>query len=96
MQVSFELSMPNNNSWNGKWTGDGECYCVVRTLKEPPKLGRYSYNFGDGWRAAIDVREVTSSAAKSLKKKSKGFCGYEWMIDSIIRHGDIRTENQAA
>lgn len=48
MQVSFELSMPNNNSWNGKWTGDGECYCVIRTMKEPPKLGRYSYNFGDG------------------------------------------------
>ena len=24
------------------------------------------------------------------KKKSDGFCGYDWMIESIIKYGEIR------
>jgi len=89
MLVIFTLSMLNNNSWDGKWSGENRLYYIIKDLVKPPKLGVYSYNFGDGWRAAITVREVTSTAADSLRKQSEGFCGYEWMVDSIIKDGDI-------
>ena len=82
--------MPGNNSWNGKWSGQENCYAIVRKFgKKQPKLGYYTYNFGDGWRAGVTVREITAPAAKTLRKQSKGFCGYEWMVESIIRDGDI-------
>lgn len=94
--LCFQLSMPNNNSWNGKWTGDSVFYARTRTFSKKANAqqildkGYFSYNFGDGWRTAIDVTKVTSAQAKKINKNTKGFCGYEWMIDSIIQHGDIR------
>ena len=93
MLISFELSMPGNRSWNGKWSGEGNCYAMVKTFNKgkEPKLGYYTYNFGDGWMAAVTVREITGPAAKMLRKKSRGFCGYDWMVDSILSHGEIRT-----
>jgi hypothetical protein len=27
-----------------------------------------------------------------LRMLSKGFCGYDWMVKSIVWHGDIRHE----
>lgn len=97
--LSFELSMPGNNSWNGKWTGDDKLYAVVHKFREMPEVdgkqlagGRFSYSFGDGWVAAITVREVTSSAAAKIRKDSLGFCGYEWMIVSILKYGKILAE----
>lgn len=92
--LCFELSMPSNNSWNGTWSGNGTLYCIVKGFsnksKITPKLGSYFYEFGDGWTACINVREVTSSAAEKLKKESCGFCGYDWMVNSIICYGDIK------
>lgn len=96
--ICFMLSMPSNNSWNGKWTGDDVFYARTRivTNKEKAKEilndGSFSYNFGDGWRARVDVKRVTSAERKKIDKNTKGFCGYEWMIDSIIQHGDIYAE----
>lgn len=96
MFLSFELSMPSNNSWNGKWTGDDKLYAIVRKFRKPPEVdgkqlagGQFTYSFGDGWVACVTVREVTPAAAKKLRKDSQGFCGYGWMIDSILRHGKI-------
>lgn len=95
MIVSFELSMPGRNSWNGKWSGEANYYAIFKSFRVTPKkplpfkLGSYGYNFGDGWHANVAVREVTSSAARSLRKQSRGFCGYDWMVESIIRDGDI-------
>lgn len=92
MLVLFELSMPGNNAWNGRWSGEGKCYAVVRSFRSgAPKFGYYDYNFGDGWRAGVTVREITSPAAKKLRKQSIGFCGYDWMIDDICKHGRILT-----
>lgn len=88
-RLIFELSMPSNNSWNGKWSGEGNQYTVARTLPEARAVGlrpRYTYNFGDGWIAAVSVRE-----AKPREKASGKFCGYEWMIDSILSRGVITT-----
>lgn len=92
MNIAFTLTMPGRNTWNGRWSGDEDLFVVIKNFRKPPtafKLGYYSYNFGDGWQAAINVQEVTSPAARKMRKQSKGFCGYEWMIDSIIRDGQI-------
>jgi hypothetical protein len=100
MYVSFELSMPGNNSWNGKWTGEGKLYARVFNVgtrkdareKYEKLIGHHSYSFGDGWRASITVRECTSTAARKLKKDSVGFCGYDWMIASLRQWGKILAE----
>ena len=96
MLLSFKLSMPNNNSWDGKWSGEDNSYVRVRSIREQgvagPILqkGYFHYNFGDGWAAGVTVKEVTAAEAKKLRNNSNGFCGYEWMIDSIFAHGEIR------
>ena len=97
MLIVFELSMPNVGSWNGKWTGEKDYHARVRRFcgNDLPKAREilakksYDYNFGDGWRAEVDVMQVDSKEAARIRKKSVGFCGYDWMIDSIIHKGDI-------
>ena len=29
--IVFKLSMPNNNSWNSRWSGDGDVH-IITTL----------------------------------------------------------------
>lgn len=100
MILVFTLSMPGCSSWNGKWSGEGEKYVIVKTFlskqsieqgKQILKKGYFDYSFGDGWRAGIDVDQVTSQQAAKLRKQSDGFCGYDWMVNSIIEHNEIRT-----
>lgn len=52
------------------------------------------YNFGDGWGANILGEVIDRSEATKRRKNSKGFSGYEWMVQSIIFYGAILTENQ--
>lgn len=89
----FTLTMPGIGSWNGKWTGEGLLHCSIRSLKRKKELeldGKdFLYRWDDGWIAKINVKKVYSVEAKKLKKQSKGFLGYEWMIDSIIEHNKI-------
>lgn len=84
----FELSMPSNNSWNGRWSGEGSKYTIAKTVTEKKAKelkGYYSYNFRDGWVAGVTVRK-----AKPREKVTGKFCGYEWMVNSIIWHNEIR------
>lgn len=89
MLIAFELTMPGRNSWDGKWSGEDRCYVIVKGLRKPPELRSYGYNFGDGWYARVAVFEVSPTTARKLRKQSNGFCGYDWMVDSIIRDGAI-------
>ncbi len=78
----------------GKWTGGGKPYVRVRRYPSDhaDKIlarGSYYYNFGDGWGASVAVEQVDSKEAAKLRRRSAGFCGYDWMIDSIERHGRI-------
>lgn len=89
-RVIFELSMPSNNAWNGKWSGEGNTYTVARTLdhgKFNELKPRYTYSFGDGWVAAVRVRE-----ALPREKATNRFCGYEWMIDRILKRNAITAD----
>jgi len=95
----FTLSMPNNNSWNGKWSGSEQKYVVARTLVEGD-LSKikddscYRYSFGDGWCAGISVQVVDGAKEKNkLIKGSTGFCGYDWMVNSIMKHNKIICED---
>lgn len=88
----FRLSMPNVGSYNGKWSGEKDLYArVLKFYKKDkvPECKSYSYPFGDGWVARIDVTEVDSKEAKRIQKVSQGFLGYDWMINSIIEHDKI-------
>jgi hypothetical protein len=103
--LSFELTMPNVGSWNGKWSGADKKYYIIKTISDKyfnktliPLLGEQNhywyYNFGDGWGAGVQMQIITSSEAKVRRKNSKGFSGYDWMVDSIMRFGEILTESQ--
>ena len=95
----FELSMPRVNSWNGKWSsGIDRRYLICRSFTnrdaEGVEAGRYTYDFGDGWVAMVEVTEIKASQKAGLIKQSVGFCGYGWMVDSIIRYGEILNAEQ--
>jgi hypothetical protein len=99
MLVCFELSMPGINSWNGKWSGEGRLYARVESFrskkaiaraKEMVSTGYYHYDFGDGWRAGVTVREVDTKEARKIRAKTQGFYGYDWMVDSIKRDDVIK------
>ena len=89
MIAVFELSMPSVGSWNGKWTAADDYHSIVRWVKPMPENDYYRHNFGDGWSAGISVKQVDSKEATKIRRKSKGFCGYEWMVQSILDNGKI-------
>jgi len=92
--------MPNNNAWNGRWSGENTLYARVINFGRSQKAEKqaksildtkyYYYNFGDGWGAGISVEEIDSKKARQIRSKSAGFCGYDWMIQSIKSHGEIK------
>ena len=92
MLVSFVLTMPGIGSWNGKWTGSGNLYAKVRDIPKEAKeiVGKdFRYRWDDGWEACVSVNRVYAKEAARIRKQSMGFKGYDWMIDSIIKNGEI-------
>ena len=97
MFLSFELTMPNVGSWDGKWAGSKKPYFEFRKIDK--KIGiqfmegqeskNFYYNFGDGWRAKVKVKKILSQEKNKLERISAGFCNYDWMIDSILKNGKI-------
>jgi hypothetical protein len=86
--------MPNSPSWNGRWSGEENLYAKVVSFKTKAQkeyaakiIGSFYYRWNDGWGACITVSKVDSTEARRIRKKSQGFCGYDWMIDNIISHG---------
>lgn len=107
MKVSFELTMPNNNAWNGKWTGASKKYYytysartseqkkAVNDLLASKSTANFYYNFGDGWGANVQMEIVDDKESRRRTKISAGFCGYNWMIWSILKHGKILAHEPA-
>lgn len=101
--ISFELTMPNVGSWNGKWTGADKKYFIIKKIsdryfnkeehfKDLREKGSDSwyYNFGDGWGANVHAEIIDGYEARKRRKQSKGFAGYDWMVESIIMNGEIK------
>ena len=92
VHVAFILTMPGVGSWNGKWSGEGDLYAIVRSFREDyaeKLVGSYSYRWNDGWAAMVEAKLVAGKECRAIRKQSRGFCGYGWMIESIISHGRI-------
>lgn len=97
MILSFELSMPNVGSWNGRWTGEGEKYYKHRKVSKADgekildgkERQSWYYNFGDGWGASVSVVQVSASEKNKRERISVGFSTYEWMIEEILKYGRI-------
>lgn len=106
MKVSFQLTMPNVGSWDGKFSGANKKYYHTISVRKKKgeglteelihKLieggGYFTYNFGDGWTAAISMQIVDDAECRRRTKISAGFMGYNWMVDSILKHGKIIIE----
>lgn len=60
-------------------------FSVVSTKTNNIK-NSWMYDFGDGWLARVNARIMDKGERKS---KSAGFCGYDWMVDSILRFDEI-------
>lgn len=93
--LCFTLSMPGVASWNGHWSGENRFYAKIRKFsgkfaeertEEILKNSPYYHQWDDGWCARIGIRKVTAKEAAQIRRKSRGFWGYEWMIDNIISH----------
>ena len=93
----FTLTMPNRGSWNNKWSGDSCKYVVAKKFSKkefealPDIVNKsHMYSWNDGWTALVSVELVTTAKEKnSAIKNSNGFCGYDWMITSLLKHGKI-------
>lgn len=95
--IVFKLTMPGVGSWNGKWSQEGQLFVRTRRERDVPKElwdKDFFYRWSDGWCACVSVTRMPAAEARKLERKSKGFCGYDWMIRSIIKHGDIRVEEK--
>ena len=91
--ILFELTMPHCGSWNSKWSQANRGHYRIRYNNQVPKelIGRdFFYRWPDGWEACVTVVKMRAEAARALMKMSDGFCGYDWMIESIIKYGEIR------
>lgn len=97
----FILSMPKNNAWNGRWTGENELYAYSKVVYRRGKAlypnlkeGSFLYDFEDGWLAKVEVKFVTPKDAKQTMKKSVGFSTYTWMCDELCKFGKILTRKE--
>jgi hypothetical protein len=91
----FKLSFPSAGSWNGQFSGEGRLYARTKDIRNKETINKlidgspYHYRWNDGWSASIEVENVTGKEASTIRRKSSGFMGYDWMIDSILEHGKI-------
>lgn len=97
--IQFTLTMPSRGSWDGRWSGEEKLYAVIKRLtkkKEDQLDGqRFYHNWSDGWGANITCKKVDAKEAAKVRKKSSGFCGYNWMIDNIVWYGSTNDKQEA-
>lgn len=98
VRLEFKLNMPHVNTWNGDWSGKDKNYIIVKTfsdkkflneIKHKPWLIKdrsWNYSWDDGWGACVSMRVMKKG---EKRKQTDGFCGYEWMVDSIIEANQI-------
>ncbi len=98
--IAFILTMPNRGSWNDRWSGEKDLHAIVMKERNVPDkniIGKsFLYEWDDGWTACVSVEKVDYKEGNKIRKKSKGFYGYKWMVDSILKKGFIEYEKRNA
>jgi hypothetical protein len=100
MILSFQLTMPNIGSHNGRWTGQSKQYFHIQStsnvnrqsvldLLDGKESRTFHYSWGDGWGANVKMEIIDGKEAARRRKISSGFCSYEWMCREILEHGKI-------
>lgn len=102
----FTLTMPNRGSWNGRWSGEDDLYAIVKPIagtqnaQEKARTlldgGSWYYRWDDGWGASISVQSAEGQQVRAIRKKSRGFCGYDWMANNILSHGSPKDKKELA
>ena len=95
--IAFILTMPNRGSWNGRWSGENDLHAIVKPDRSVPKdvVGKsFWHSWSDGWSACVTVEKVDGNTGNWMRKKSRGFCGYDWMVDSILEKGFIEYDRE--
>lgn len=104
----FEYGHKTIGSHNGKWGGQTLVFAKSKRLyKEQEQflqskgistnLGdqtTFFHDFGDGWTAKVTMTVGRVRDFKEIMKQSKGFYGYDWMIDNILKYGRILTQEE--
>lgn len=99
----FEYGHSKINTWNGRWAGEDnvfakEVFLSTSKRERLKELGfdlrrgakkTFTHDFGDGWVAKITMTVGAKKDFEEIMKHSEGFMGYEWIIDSILKHGKI-------
>jgi len=102
MNLSFQLTFPKVNTWDGNFTGSDKNYIIAKSVSKidynrimgQSSTKSFSYDFGDGWIAKIEIKKIDKKQVKNIQKTSDGFMNYEWMADSIINFGEILNDEQ--
>ena len=91
--IVFELATMSMKERLRAWPENGQTHVIVKYDDEVPKRCLnvwYRYQDMEGELTRIHVYKLPSAKATSLANKSVGFCGKEWMVDSIIKYGRIQ------
>ena len=100
-RVVFELTMPSRGSWDGKWSGEEKNNIIYKNLtdklaasiglKEPGDTRSWMHRWSDGWAACVTARAMHVG---EKKKKSAGFCGYDWMVENILCYNQTTVKSK--
>ena len=98
--IAFELTMPKVSSWNNKWSDADNSHYIFRYCNKKTKdellqgesHRNFSYDFGDGWVANVEMFPINLDDRVAIEVVNKGFNGYDWMVDSILKNGNIVTK----
>lgn len=99
--VCFELTMPNRGSWNNKWSQENDRHYIIKdfckTYFDEHKnnlVGSWWYTWSDGWSACVTGEVIDGKESAKRKRMKTKFCGYDWMVNSIIYYGKIMTDTE--
>jgi hypothetical protein len=105
INLIFRLSMPGTGPNGERWNSDNRVHALIRpvprNLKSTENANKllaaksWRYDFGDGWIAQVDVEQGTQQTVHRARRLSQGFCGYDWMVASILEHGEIKSNEPA-
>ncbi|MHB8281271.1 MAG: hypothetical protein ACYDDE_00535 [bacterium] len=99
----FQLKTSANTGNNsGKWSGYSKKHGKIIKLSESDfkkfkntVQNKYfwSHRFSDGWLISFSLNIIDSYKANKIKKTLDGVCGYENIVNEIIKTGEIKSLN---